>query len=93
MNYTSANLAFVLDAKLYLLFERYIGSLPADQRALAMDEQRLWLQQRIQAVDKAYAPYEGGTFASYAANEAFIDFTKQRIAVLERRLGSATTMP
>ena len=88
-NYTSSNLAFVLDAKLYLLFDRYIASVPVADRPAIFDEQRQWLEKRQQATDEAYAEYEGGTFASFAGNGAFIDGTKARISEIERRLGPA----
>ena len=88
-NYTSSNLGFVLDAKLYLLFDRYIASVPVADRPATFDEQRQWLEKRKRATDEAYAEYEGGTFASFAGNRAFIDATKARINEVERRLGPA----
>ena len=84
-NYASANLGFVLDAKLFLLFERYVASVPAADRPAIVDEQRQWLEKRKRATDEAYAEYEGGTFASFAGNNAFIDATKARIDGLEAR--------
>jgi uncharacterized protein YecT (DUF1311 family) len=86
MNYTSANLGFALDAKLYLLFERYLRSVSIEARPAMLEEQRNWLDQRKQATNEAYAEYEGGTFASFAGNKAFIDATRARIAVLGQRL-------
>ena len=88
-NYTSANLAFLLDAKLYLLFEGYINSLPQEARPALLEEQRRWLEQRKLATDEAYDEYQGGTLASFAGNRAFIEATKERITALERRLGPA----
>jgi uncharacterized protein YecT (DUF1311 family) len=95
MNYTGANLAFVLDAKLYLVFERYLNSLPDEARRAVLDEQRRWLRQRKSATDEAYAEYEGGTLASFAGSQAFIKLTKQRITALEQQLGPtvAATVP
>lgn len=90
MNYTSANLGFVLDAKLYLLFERYVGSLPGGRRQGAFEEQHRWLDERKRATDAAYAEYAGGTYASFNANSAFIECTKRRIAELESRLRQGT---
>ena len=86
LNYTSSNLAFVLDAKLYLLFDRYVASAPAAERPGIFDEQRQWLEKRKGAADEAHAEYKGGTFASFAGNRAFIDATKARINEIERRL-------
>jgi uncharacterized protein YecT (DUF1311 family) len=88
-NYTSANLAFALDAKLYFLFTRYIATAPEGKRSAELDEQRQWLEQRKRATADAYAEYQGGTFASFAGNTAFIEVTKRRIAEIEQRLGRA----
>ena len=88
-NYTSANLGFVLDAKLYLLFDRYIDSVPAADRPTMFAEQRQWLEKRKLATAEAYAEYEGGTFASFAGSRVFIDATKARISEIERRLAPA----
>jgi uncharacterized protein YecT (DUF1311 family) len=85
-NYSAANLAFVLDAKLYLLFQRYVQGLPPDQRDPAVEDQRLWLKTRVAATDQAYSEYEGGTLASYSGSEAFINATQDRIDELNRRL-------
>jgi uncharacterized protein YecT (DUF1311 family) len=93
-NYTSANLGFVLDAKLYLLFDRYIRSVPAADRSPIVEEQRQWLEKRRRATDEAYAEYEGGTFASFAGNRAFIEITKARVSEIEQRLRpAAATVP
>lgn len=89
MNYTSANLGFVLDAKLYLLFERYLASIRAKERPVALDEQRRWLDERRRATHEAYMEYEGGTLASLVGNRAFIEATRERVADLEQRLGSS----
>jgi uncharacterized protein YecT (DUF1311 family) len=88
-NYTSSNLAFVLDAKLYLLFDRYVASVPVAEQPAIVDEQRQWLEKRKQATHEAYAEYERGTFASFAGNSAFIDATKARVSEIEHRLGPA----
>ena len=86
MNYTSANLGFLLDAKLYLLFERSVATMRAAERARAMDEQRLWLAERKRATHVAYAEYDGGTLASLVGNRKYIELTRERIAVLETAL-------
>jgi len=88
-NYTSSNLGFVLDAKLYLLFDRYVASVPEADRPEIVNEQRHWLEARNRATDVGYAEYEGGTLASFAGNRAFIDMTKARISDIESRLGPA----
>ena len=85
-NYTSSNLGFVLDAKLYILFNRYLDTLGPDDVADAIEEQGLWLDQRRAATSAASAQYEGGSLASYAGNSAFIDATQQRIVEIESRM-------
>jgi uncharacterized protein YecT (DUF1311 family) len=90
-NYTIANIASVLDAKLYILFNRYIAGLPPTNRAAAIQEQCHWLERRNQETTKADAEYEGGTFASFAGSRAFIEFTRARIALLQQRIGSSST--
>lgn len=82
-NYTSSNLAFALDAKLYILFHRYLETLDADARHDAIGEQGRWLDQRKSVTSAAYSKYQGGTLASYAGNMAFIDATVRRIAEVE----------
>ncbi len=86
MNYTSSNIAFVMDAKLYLLFEQYIAALPEGKRAADIEEQRRWLQQRKVATSQVYDEYAGGTLASLVGNQAFIKATESRIATIEQRM-------
>lgn len=86
MNYTSANLGFALDAKLYFLFQRYTERLEAPARAREIEAQRAWLADRQRAFQAAYQEYEGGTLASYAGNTKFIELTEARIVEIERRL-------
>jgi len=83
INYTSANLGFLYDVKLYILFHQHIASLPVTEQASRISEQRKWLKQRKTQVDKANMEYEGGTFASYAGNNAWMELTKKRIAEIE----------
>ncbi|MHC1769392.1 MAG: lysozyme inhibitor LprI family protein [Verrucomicrobiia bacterium] len=85
MNYTIANISFLYDAKLYILFREFIERLPESARTTEINEQRKWLKQRHTQVKKAYARYEGGTLAPYNAAEADIAFTKRRIAVVEEK--------
>jgi len=85
-NYTSANLAFALDAKLYILYCQYLETLDLTERSAAIDEQGSWLHQRRTATSSAYSEYEGGTLASNVGNMAFIDATRQRILEIESRM-------
>jgi uncharacterized protein YecT (DUF1311 family) len=92
-NYTAANLAFVLDAKLYLIFQQYLQGLPVHRRASAVEEQRAWLAKRAAATDQAYSEYEGGTLASYSGSQAFIIATQDRIAALSLEMSTSTKVP
>ena len=85
-NYTSSNLGFVYDAKLYILFRQYLDAIDVGARGAALEEQGSWLHRRREAVSIAYSEYQGGTLASYVGNKAFIDLTKLRIAEIEARM-------
>jgi uncharacterized protein YecT (DUF1311 family) len=86
MNYTSANLAFLYDAKLYLLFQDYLAVLPESERASQIAEQKQWLAKRKELVQDAYAKYEGGTLAPFSASQASINLTKKRIDEIEAKM-------
>lgn len=90
-NYISSNLGALLDAKLYFMFDRYLTSAKAGEKSSILEEQRRWLDQRKRAADRAYADYEDGTFASLAGNQAYIEATKERIAVIQQRLAQRGT--
>lgn len=85
-NYTISNIAFLYDAKLYILFHEFTGKLSESARADEVKKQRQWLAHRKALVDKADAEYEGGTYASYNCGKASIAATKQRIAEIEQQL-------
>jgi uncharacterized protein YecT (DUF1311 family) len=88
MNYTSANLAFLLDAKLYLLFDRYLSTADPSRRPALLADQRRWLTRRAHLAADARAQYQGGTLAPLAAHQAFIAATKSRITELQHRIPS-----
>jgi uncharacterized protein YecT (DUF1311 family) len=85
MNRTSANIAFLYDVKLSLLFEDDLRGLPEGDRAAARKSQAEWLGIRKRRTHEAYMQYDGGTLAPLVANEAFIEETKVRIAEIEGR--------
>jgi uncharacterized protein YecT (DUF1311 family) len=86
MNYTIANISFLYDAKLYILFHKYLETLPASKRSAAIRDQDKWLSKRNKAVDAACAEYEGGSLAPYQGGSVKVEFTKIRIQVIESRL-------
>jgi uncharacterized protein YecT (DUF1311 family) len=90
MNYTISNVAFLYDAKLYILFHDFLAFLPESERAAHISEQHQWLVERKIQVNEAYMKYEGGTFASYSASKASVSATKKRIAEIEGRLKNAS---
>jgi hypothetical protein len=85
-NYTIANISFLYKVKLHLVFERYLDSLPADERSMVIKEQRDWMDLHRQGVDKAYADYEGGTFAGYNAGLVSVEMLKGRIGKIQKRI-------
>jgi len=91
MNYTISNVAFLYDAKLYILFHGFVGRLPEAARTSELAEQGRWLTKRKNWIATAYAKYEGGTLASYSAGQASIDATKRRIAQIEKKMKELTT--
>jgi len=86
MNYTISNLAFLYDAKLRILFDDFLVSLPESARTSQIDEQRTWLNQRKVQILQAYSKYGGGTMASYNAAQVSIDITKERIITIQERM-------
>ncbi len=86
MNYTISNVAFLYDAKLFILFHEFIDQLSESVRASEIAEQRKWLTIRKVQIHDAYSEYEGGTMASYAAGQASIDATRKRIAEIKKRM-------
>lgn len=82
VNFMIANVSFLYDAQLYILFQDYVAKLPQRQRHQAIEEQRNWLITRRQLMDEAASQYEGGTLASYVAGQASIKASKERIGSL-----------
>lgn len=78
-NYTSANMAFLYDAKLYILFHDRLAAASPDERALLLDTQRSFLSERRAKQRKEYDSYNGGTGGPAAGNLVFIEMTQERI--------------
>ena len=90
-NYTISNVAFLHDAKLYIIFQEFVRQLAKHERGVEIAEQHAWLKQRTQLVESGSAEYEGGTLASYVAGDIYIDVTKKRIAEIEKRMKATPT--
>ena len=82
-NYTIANISFLYEVKLYLVFDAYLDSLPVDKRSQAIQEQEEWMDLHRRKVDEAYAEFDGGTYAGMNAGEVSIDILKERIGVIQ----------
>ena len=85
MNYTATNLAFIKDAKLYILFHQYLESLPMTERESQIEEQRQWLKMRSQEQDEARSVYGTGSAAPQAGAMKLVEITDKRIAEIGKR--------
>jgi uncharacterized protein YecT (DUF1311 family) len=81
MNYTSANMGFVLDAQLYILYLKAYHMLPPERAAQFKREQDLWLRQRKAFCEASVQ--SGGTLASLEYSMAFISRTQERLEELK----------
>lgn len=86
MNYTIANISFLYDAKLLILFHKYLEKLPVSKRPAEVKIQNEWIDERWRAIQKESAEYEGGTMGSFATGELKIELTKRRIRAIEELL-------
>jgi uncharacterized protein YecT (DUF1311 family) len=84
-NYTIANISFLYEMKLYLIFHEYLDSLPGVERSLAIHEQKDWMELHRKNICDGYTEYEGGTFAGYNAGIVAVDGLKKRIAEIQKR--------
>ena len=86
MNFTSANLGFLYDAKLHHLFRDHVATLSPEEARAAWAEQEKWLARRQRATSEAAAEFEDGSLASFAGSQSFIHMTRERIEALESRV-------
>ena len=89
INLTSANLASVLDAELYVVFHEYLANIPPGQQCAAVDKQRKWLEYRSKVAETASTEYQGGTFASFAYSRSYCHVTRERMVELRSEVGKA----
>lgn len=85
LNYTSANLASLYDAKLYIVYRQRLHRMPESRKAGFIAEQRVWQRERKAIVQAAGAEFEGGTLAGLAAARADIELTKRRIQIVSEK--------
>ena len=87
MNAAASKVYWLLDAKLYILFHRYLEHLPATERLRAREEQQRWLiirkQQAVAAADELFDREGTGWPLEHA--QTAIKITKNRIQKIEAR--------
>lgn len=88
MNHTSANIGFILDAELYIIYLRAVHDIPSEESKSLVFEQQNWLRRRTKHCS-AQVKSHGGTLAPLEYSSAFIKFTSDRISELEDRYGGA----
>ena len=82
---TASNLAYLYDARLFVLFQDMLDYLPNAARENEIEQQRKWLDQRKQALMQAFASESDAKAGRYKATEAFIASTQARIKEIEQR--------
>ncbi len=85
MNYTSANMGFIKDAELYILYLRIYYALPLEKAEAFKHEQELWLNERKEYCENEVESH-GGTLALLEYGLAFITKTNARILQLSNRI-------
>ena len=86
MNYTTANIAFLYDAKLYIVFVKLLDCAPESERSRLIHEQDVWLKKRELRVKQVYEKYDGGSMGPLDAGQHFISMTKERIKELTKKM-------
>jgi|SRR5690554_1049723 uncharacterized protein YecT (DUF1311 family) len=83
INETLANIAYLYDAELYLLFKDTLDYLPPRAQQHEVEVQNRWLDQRQQVMTQAFLVDQDGEIARYTAGQAFIAETRKRIEELQ----------
>ncbi len=83
-NHTLSSIAYLWDARLYLLFQDTLDYLPEQAQRHEVELQNRWLDQRAEAMTRAFLNDKDGEVARFAAGQAFIAETQKRIEELER---------
>ncbi|MBA4502650.1 hypothetical protein [Marinobacterium marinum] len=83
-NHTLSSIAYLWDTQLYLLFKDTLDYLPEAAQRREVEKQNLWLDQRAEAMTRAFLNDKDGEVARFAAGQAFIDETRKRIEELEK---------
>lgn len=83
-NHTLSSIAYLWDAQLYLLFQDTLDYLPEQAQRHEVELQNRWLDQRAEAMTRAFLNDRDGEVARFAAGQAFIDETQKRIEELQQ---------
>ncbi|GAA0700482.1 hypothetical protein GCM10009104_31850 [Marinobacterium maritimum] len=83
-NHTLSSIAYLWDARLYLLFQDTLDYLPEQAQRHEVELQNRWLDQRAEAMTRAFLNDKDGEVARFAAGQAFIEETQKRIKELEQ---------
>ncbi|MBR9827117.1 MAG: hypothetical protein GYB41_00455 [Oceanospirillales bacterium] len=83
-NHTLSSIAYLHDTRLYLLFQDTLDYLPETAQRHEVALQNRWLDQRADAMTRAFLEDKDGEVARFAAGQAFIDETLKRIEELEQ---------
>lgn len=83
INQVLSAIAYLYDAELYLLFKDTLDYLPPKAQRHEVEVQNRWLDQRQQAMTRAFLVDPDGEVARYAAGQTFIAETRRRIEELQ----------
>ncbi len=83
-NHTLSSIAYLWDTRLYLLFQDTLDYLPEQAQHHEVELQNRWLDQRAEAMTRAFLNDKDGEVARFAAGQAFIEETQKRIKELEQ---------
>lgn len=85
MNRISADMGFLLDAELYILYLKIYYSLSPERAEAFRHEQEQWLRERKQYCEESVESH-GGTLAPLEYGMAFVSRTQERIKEFEARV-------
>ena len=87
MNYTVANIGFIVDAELFFRYIKIVGRMSASDAKIIKEEQKKWLSKRKKHCESEAKVYEGGTIAPFIYGQEFIKFTLCRMESLKEEYG------
>lgn len=82
------NVAYVVDAKLYISFRELLDRVSPDEASLLMAEQQEWLEQRKENLTRAYLEFKADKAGRYNAAQAFLRNSHTRMREIDSRLAA-----